>query len=441
MASGGNRFQNVRRIYSAIIFLLLPIILGRVMWRSRRRGYPFRLKERLAFYDTQPVADVLWFHAVSVGEAEAAFPVIKSFQKRQPATPLLVTCTTPSGSARIREVLGDSVLHVFLPYDLPGAVTRFLTHFRPAVGVILETEIWPNLFHACHEMRVPLTIINARLSERSASGYQRLKCLTRDSLSAVALIAAQTRQDALRFIGIGTDADKVVVAGNVKFDIEFDDAMKVHSTALRSELFPGRPVWIAGSTHPGEEELMLDALAGIRDVIPDILLIMAPRHPDRGGQIQALCEKRGYRVRRRSEKRPCDPETGVFMIDTLGELRAFYGAADAAFVGGSLVPCGGHNVLEPAMAGLPVLFGPHMFNFAEIAANIIDSGGGLVVHDSQELTNWVRRLLTDPETARAMGSKGRAFVDENRGAVARVTALIQTLSARSEPLTPGDCAS
>jgi 3-deoxy-D-manno-octulosonic-acid transferase len=419
----------VRLLYSALFYALIPFILGRLTWRGRKLpSYRERWRERFAlYYDLPPESNLVWFHAVSVGEAEAAFPIIRSFRARFPAFRLLVTCTTPTGSARIQAVLGDSVQHVYLPYDLPDCVARFLNHFRPALGVVMETEIWPNLYQQCKARGIPLTIVNGRLSEKSARGYRRLRGLTAESLSSLALVAAQTAADAKRYRSLGADPAKVRVAGNVKFDLEFSEALREEALRLRAALFGGRPVWIAGSTHPGEEDQILAAQAHISAALPETLLVLAPRHPERAGEIAGLCTKRGLMARRRTENLPCDHATAVFLLDSLGELRLFYGASDVAFVGGSLVPRGGHNLLEPAAAGVPVFYGPRTFNFAEIARRLGQSGGGLEVHDAAELAEQVIRLLQDPGKRLDIGSKGRAFVDANRGAVERVTNLLGAL--------------
>lgn len=420
----------MRTLYSALFYALTPWVLARLAWRGRKLpAYRERWRERFALYDFPPEPGATWFHAVSVGEAEAAFPIVRAFRDRHPGWPILVTCGTPTGSARIRAVLGDSVRHVYLPYDLPDSAARFLEHFRPRLGVVLETEIWPNLYHACRQRRIPLAIVNGRLSEKSARGYRRLGALARESLAAVSRIAAQTDLDAGRYIGIGADPATVSVAGNVKFDIGFSAAMRERADALRTGLFGNRPVWIAGSTHPGEEEQVLAALAQVRRDIPDMLLVLAPRHPERAGEVLALCGKAGFPVRRRGEDLPCEPSTAVFLIDTLGELRGFYGAADVAFVGGSLVPRGGHNVLEPAAAGRPVLFGPYMFNFAEIARRLREAGGAVEVANAGELAAWLVRLWDEPERRAALGVGGRAFVEANRGAVERVADLLDPLPA------------
>ncbi|SMF95508.1 3-deoxy-D-manno-octulosonic-acid transferase [Methylomagnum ishizawai] len=419
----------MRRLYTALFYAATPFILGRLAWRGLKLpAYRERWGERFARYATVPDGEgVVWFHAVSVGEAEAAFPLIRAFRARHPGLPILVTCTTPTGSARIEAVLGGTVAHVYLPYDLPGGVDRFLDRFRPRLGVILETEIWPNLYRECARRGIPLAIANGRLSEKSARGYGRIAGLVAESLAAVDLIAAQTPLDAKRYVAIGADPRKVAVAGNIKFDIEFPAPLREQASGLRETLFPGRPVWIAGSTHPGEEEQVLAAHALVRSVLPDALLILAPRHPDRFQEVRSLCYRTGIPLRCRGESLPCESGTGIFLLDSLGELRCFYGTADVAFVGGSLIPQGGHNVLEPAVAGVPVLFGPHMFNFAEIARRLEQCGGARLVADADGLAATVVGWLNRPDTRSEIGGKASAFVDENRGAVARVVELISGL--------------
>jgi len=418
----------VRLIYSTLFYLLAPAILGRLFWRGRKQpSYSQRWLERLAIYDSEPESGVIWFHAVSVGEAEAAFPLIRAIKDRFPARTILVTATTPTGSARIREVLGDTARHVYLPYDLPDCVDRFIGHYRPVLAVVLETEIWPNLYRACGKRGIPLAIVNGRLSEKSARGYLRLRSLTRTSLSYVRLLAAQTVDDARRYVAIGANPESVVVAGNIKFDSELSADVQDHAKALRNMVFGGRPIFIAGSTHPGEESQILTAFSALRGRFPALLLVLAPRHPHRIGDVVAECKKMNLATRLRSEYKPCDESVDVFLLDTLGELRGFYAASDVAFVGGSLVPIGGHNVLEPAVAGLPVLFGPYMFNFAEIGCKLKESGGGIEVKNAEELALWTGRLLNDESLRREIGDNGKRFVSSNQGAVQRIVEQLGSL--------------
>lgn len=425
----------MRFFYSALFIGLLPFIVGRLLWRSRRLpAYRERITERLGVY-TDGEGDQgnfpVWFHCVSVGESEAAFPVIRGLRQRHPELPILVTCTTPTGSARIRAVLGDTVQHVYLPYDVPFAVKRFLKRFRPRLGVILETEIWPNLFVSCRKQGIPIAIINGRLSSRSVRGYLRLGSLVRESLSAVTLVAAQTWEDAEHYVLIGAENARVIMPGNIKFDVSQDEAMQASARQLRVTLFGSRPVWIAGSTHPGEDEQVLAAQAVLRQQSPHALLVLAPRHPERADSIQRLCVAQGHRVVRRTGQRACQPDEDVFILDTIGELRFFYAMADVAYVGGSLVPHGGQNVLEPAVAGVPVLIGPHTYNFADIVTRLLAAGGAFRIRDAVELGERVTALLEDPAASHTMGSQGMAFVSSNRGAVNRVLDALSDLLAKS----------
>ena len=420
--------QGVRQLYSLLFYALAPLLLVRLLWKSYRTpAYRERIPERFGFYRGNPrKACSIWIHAVSVGECEAAFPLIKDLLGRG-ETSLLVTCTTPTGSARVHEVLGNRVEHVYLPYDLPDAVRRFLEHFSPGLALIMETEIWPNLFHACGVQQIPLAILNGRLSEKSARGYAKLSGLARVSLSQVTHIAAQTRLDADRYLAIGAIPNRVSVLGNIKFDIQFDESLRNQSLDLRRSLFPDRPVWVAGSTHPGEEALILDALARIQCAVPDALLVLAPRHPERSADVRALCEGRGLCVQTRSEALTCDAKTSIFLIDGIGELRKLYGAADVAFVGGSLIPHGGQNILEVAAVGIPVIFGPYMMNFGEISQNLLATSGGVQIDTPDLLAEWVLRFLQEPGLALDYGQKGQSFVARNRGALDRVLALIVEL--------------
>ncbi|MBS1211505.1 MAG: three-deoxy-D-manno-octulosonic-acid transferase domain protein [Proteobacteria bacterium] len=419
----------MRLLYNGLFYLAVPFVLARLAWRGvKAPGYRQRWPERFGYYSGQARPGVLWFHAVSVGEAEAAFPLIASISRRFPGQPILVTTTTPTGSARVRAVLGDSVQHVYLPYDLPGCVARFMGHFLPSLAVIMETEIWPNLYRACGVRGIPLAIVNGRLSVKSARGYARLSSLTRECLAPVRLIAAQTATDAARFVQVGAKAEAVQVTGNIKFDMEFSPGLVERARKIRADLFDGRPVFIAGSTHDGEDALLLDAFEVTRKRHPDLLLVLAPRHPERFAKVDALCRARGLMVQRRSAHAPC-AGADIFLLDTLGELKLFYAAGDLAFVGGSLVPTGGHNVLEPAMAGIPVLFGAHTFNFEEASRRLVEAGGGLRVAGPDGLAATVLELLDTPARREAIGKKARDFVEQGRGALGRVEELLCSLLA------------
>ena len=416
----------MRLIYTGLLYLLLPLALLRLYWRGRRDpGHRQRWRERLGWIPLLPEGS-LWIHAVSVGEVRAALPLIRALLARYPDQPLLVTTTTLTGSRQVQEALGDRVLHVYAPYDLPGPVARFLHHTRPRIAVIMETELWPNLLRQCAANGIPVLVANARLSERSARGYARIRPLTASLLWDVTLIAAQAEADAERFRALG--APRVEVVGNLKYDLKLPDELLEQGRTLRCErLGENRPVWIAASTHAGEDEPVLEAFAQLRTHWPDLLLLLVPRHPERFDGVAVLCQQRGFNVVRRSDQQPCRPETAVFLGDSMGELLRFYAAADLAFVGGSLVPTGGHNVLEPALLGLPVLFGPHMFNFTEAGARLLKAEAAVQVANAAELAAAVDRWLADPEWRRITGQRGQAVVERHRGALAALVKRIEAL--------------
>ena len=423
------RVQILRGLYTGLLYLALPLALLRLYWRGRRDpGYRQRWRERLGLIPPLPSA-CLWIHAVSVGETRAALPLIRALLARYPDRPLLVTTTTLTGSRQVREALGEWVHHVYAPYDLPGAVRRFLRNTQPRLAIIMETELWPNLLRQGAVAGIPVLIANARLSERSARGYARIRRLTASMLRDVTLIAAQAESDAGRFRALG--APRLQVTGNLKYDLALPDDLVARGLELRRELLgENRSVWIAASTHAGEDEQILDAFARLRDRWPELLLLLVPRHPERFDGVAALCRQRGFPVVRRSEQRPCAADTAIFFGDSMGELLLFYAAADLAFVGGSLVATGGHNVLEPALLSLPVLFGPHMFNFTEAGERLLEVEAAWQVTDAVGLAATVDRLLADPALRQAAGQRGQAVVERHRGALAALLTRIEALLGR-----------
>lgn len=412
----------MRWIYSLLFYLFLPFIVLRIFWKSiAEPAYRDRLTERFGWYpERSSSTGVIWVHAVSVGEAEAAFPLIEEIRKRYPNTPLLVTCTTPTGSRRIKAVLGDSVSHVYLPFDLPCGINRFFKQYNPILAVILETEIWPNLYHACGTRQIPLALVNARLSAKSAKGYGKLKGLVQNTLSQVRLIAAQSASDADRFKQIGASPDIVKVTGNVKYDIELPDNYFLLAEQLKKRFFDNKLVWIAASTHEGEESQLLRVFSDVKKIHTNLVLVLAPRHPSRFERVFDLCLASGFRLVRRSIETERS-EFDVFLLDTLGELRLFYGASDIAFVGGSLVETGGHNVLEAAIASIPVLIGPHTYNFSEISDRLLHAGGAIRVQNSIELKQQLLKLSQDSNLRQTIGKAARTFVETGRGAVKQIS--------------------
>ncbi len=424
----------MRRLYTTALYLLLPFVLGRLAWRGlRNRGYWQRWGERFAFFAVPELRDPIWVHAVSVGETLAAAPLIRELLARCPERSLVITTTTPTGSERVQALFGEQfigqpggrVFHVYFPYDLPGVVRRFLGKIRPTLALTMETELWPNLFRHCARRAIPVLVANARLSARSAKGYARLGGLVRETLGDIRLIAAQNESDAARFRELGAPAERVAVMGNLKFDQRIPGDLEDRAEALRRELGASRPVWIAASTHEGEDEQVLDAFARLREAYPDALLLLVPRHPERFARVAALARKRGHAVVLRSEGRPCDADTTVFVGDTLGELLLFYAVSDVAFVGGTLVPVGGHNMLEPAALGVPVVLGPHLFNFSDISRGLLEAGAARRIEDSGQLAVMVGELLGDAALRAKMGEAGRNLVAANRGALERLLGLLQ----------------
>jgi len=414
----------LRGLYSAALYLLLPATLYHLVWRGFRQGeYLLRWNERYAVYDPVEEPVDVWVHAVSMGEVNAAAPLVNALRARHPGLRLLVTSITPTGSARVRALWGDGVEHVYLPYDLPGAVSRFLRHFRPRRALVLETELWPNLLFGCRDHGIPAWIVNARLSARSLRGYGLLRPLLRRALRTLRGVLAQSPADARRFVQLGADPVGTTVAGNLKFDIAIAEGGDELSAELRARI-GARPSWIAASTHPGEEAAVLEIHRQLRRRWPELLLLWAPRHPERFRGVAQQAIEAGWRVATRTLTRWPDAEDAVFVVDTMGELVSFYGCAQVAFVGGSLEDIGGHNLLEPAAVGTAAVSGPHLHNFADIAARMKAAGALRVGADADAVAMHLGELLGDAQARAAMVAAGLALVGEGRGALSRTLALV-----------------
>lgn len=409
--------------YSLFFRIALPFVLLRLWWIGRTNPDAFvRWQERLGYVEAfdEPV---IWVHAVSVGETIAAAPLVKALLRRNPDIPILMTAMTPTGSARARALFGDRVHYAFSPYDTPGAVRRFVGRVRPRALVIMETELWPNMIALSRQREVPIFLINARLSSRSARGYERVASLVRPLLCSISWIAAQAEEDAGRFLRIGATPESVSVTGSIKFDVEVSDEVRAESSGLRAALGADRPVWIAASTHDGEDRQILEAHQQILEHFPNALLMIVPRHPERFDDVARLIDAMGLSLVRRSQSgSDGGGKVGseVYLGDTMGELLMLYGASDVAFVGGSLIERGGHNPLEPAAWGIPVVSGPHIFNF-ETIYDRLDSGQGLFITDSAEsLAQCVVHLFSDRASAQKAGHNALAVVNANRGALEKV---------------------
>jgi len=401
----------MRRLYSTLLAICMPLILVRLWWRGRREpGYRRNVAQRLGRYALPRAERLVWVHAVSVGEARAAAPLVRALQGALPDHRILMTCTTAAGRETLRQVYGDSVEASFVPYDLPSAVQRFLGYFRPRLGVIMETEVWPNLISACAASGIPLVLANARMSEKSARGYARLSSLTRPAFAALTAVCAQSTTDAERLRSLG--AARVQVSGNLKFDVAPNPAQLAAGRAWREAL--GRPVLLLASTREGEEKLLFQHL----DLLSrEVLVVVVPRHPQRFDEVAQFAQSRRTR-------NPAPAATDrVHLGDTMGEMAFYYAAADVAVIGGSFLPLGGQNLIESLASGTPVIVGPSMFNFAEATELALAAGAAIQASDAAAAMGSASGLLRDEQRRRAMAEAGKKFCETHRGAARRQLAV------------------
>jgi 3-deoxy-D-manno-octulosonic-acid transferase len=416
----------MRALYTLIWLLTLPFMFLYLHWRGRKQPeYRLHWRERLGCAPELPAAPVIWLHAVSVGETRAAAPLIRALRERRPDAVILLSQTTPTGRATAIELFGDTSRFTYLPYDLPNLAHRFLERTHPGIAIFLETEIWPNLYAACATRGIPTYLVNARLSEKSARGYGRFGRLIGSTLAGMSGIAAQTEADAARLTALG--AAPPIVTGNLKFDVAAPPDTRERAEALR-QLFAGRFVFLAASTREGEETLILGTCLELD--IPDLLLVIVPRHPQRFDAVAALLESRGVEFARRSRNEPVTRDTEVFLGDSMGEMAAYFAAADATFIGGSLLPLGGQNLIEAADRGCPILIGPHTWNFLDATELAIAEGAALRIKDAEELARAVKRLRKDADQRYAMAEAGIRFSRAHRGATDRVMAMLEPALAR-----------
>ena len=418
------------KLYSLLLPLLIPVVILHLLVRGLKNpDYFKRWGERFGFSKITPDSPVIWVHAVSVGEARAAVPLINELFNRYPDTPVLVTTMTPTGSTEVLRQLGDRVLHCYVPYDLSWSVNRFLNQLKPCLAVTLETELWPNIFNGCNQRGIPIVVANARMSESSMRGYLRFEKLTRSTLEQVSLIAAQSRADARRLRRMGAPSEIISITGSIKFEIKLPASLREAAESLRRDFGSMRPVWIAASTHDDEEKKVLVAFRELRRSYPDLLLLLVPRHPERFVAVAKISRRDGFKTMLRSELQgPVAEDIEVIVADSMGELLKLYTASDVAFVGGSLVPVGGHNVLEACAVGLPVIFGPHMFNFDEISQLTLSRKAGIQVDSNHDLVAAVATYLDDANLRFETGEKGKKLVQQNRGALERTSELIFALA-------------
>lgn len=428
-------YSLLRYLYSLVITIALPLIFLRLLWRSFRvPAYRQGWLQRLGIFNGPALkAQGVWIHAVSVGEVVAAIPLILALHAQDPELTVTVTTTTPTGAQRLKQSLGSKVTHLYLPYDLPWAILALLKHIQPQCLINMETELWPNVLNVCKIKNIPVLIVNARLSNRSIKGYLRIKWIVAKMLRQVAFVAAQSQLDADRFLQLGMQADRLQVTGNLKFDVQIPDQQILSGKQLKISL-EQRVIWVAASTHSGEEEIILKIFAQLKDKFPQCLLILVPRHPDRFNQVAVLIEKYKLPYVRRSLNTACSSETSVLLGDTMGELNIFYAAADLAFVGGSLVNVGGHNLLEPATFALPIATGAYLSNFQDIADLLAQAGGVVVVNDPPQLTATVSAWLADPELRAMLGKNALQVVQQNKGATTKTMQIIASYLRPSQGL-------
>ncbi|NIP19390.1 MAG: 3-deoxy-D-manno-octulosonic acid transferase [Xanthomonadales bacterium] len=410
----------MRKLYSLAMYLGLPLILAHLALRGLRdRDYLKRWGERFGRFKPPETTGGIVVHAASVGEVNAAAPLISALGERFPGLAMTITTFTPTGSARAKTLAGERSAHVYAPLDIPGAVRRFFGRLEPRLLVVMETEIWPNLYAEAARRDIPILLANARMSERSETGYRRWGKLVADALSRVSHVAAQGPADAERFVSRGQDPARIEVAGNLKFDITLPDELAAQGMALRGAWGPERPVLLAGSTHRSDEQAVLAAFRQVLEKHPNALLILVPRHPERFGEAAQLAREAGLAVEMFSDREVCSPAAQCFVIDAMGELLRFYACCDVAVVGGTFADIGGHNPLEPAALGKPVIVGPHTYHFGEITGHLLDAGALLQLEEGAVVGDEVIRLFGDYSARQAMGRAALAAVEDGRGAVAR----------------------
>ncbi|NOR36944.1 MAG: 3-deoxy-D-manno-octulosonic acid transferase [Woeseiaceae bacterium] len=422
----------MRVLYNLLTYLLqIPVAAYLLVRALLNASYRDRFGQRFGVGFPQ-LDKCIWIHAVSVGEVQAAVPLIRAIGKRFPNHNMLITTVTPTGAARVEANFGNTVSHCYIPFEMPVAVDRFFASVKPELALIMETEIWPNLYQGCGLREIPLVLVSARISPNSVDKYRRFLPLFRETLSHGIIIAAQSETDAERFRSLGASPVRTWVTGNIKFDIELPSDLAERGTEFRQQYFGDRPVWIAASTHDQEEQDVLSAHRTLLESYPDLLLVLVPRHPERFATVADMIDKAGFETVARTEEQPCPAEASVFLGDTMGEVPLFYAASDIAFVGGSLVPIGGHNLLEPAALGLPLISGPHVYNAQDISDMFIDLGACRIVNDAAQLVVAVDNLLANPDEASTQGGKGLSIVQRNRGALARLLTLLEPLIGENQ---------
>ena len=433
-----------RYLYTGLYYLLTPLLFLRLLLKHRKSSQykeqrqPLRLVERLGVFPAPKFnpdfgsAAPIWIHTVSVGEFIATMPLLRQLMAIAPQQPLVITCTTTTGSAQIiktfaEEIAQAKVFHVYLPYDLPGSLKRFFRKTRPSLGVVMETEIWPNLMHIASELDIPVWLLNARMSVRSARGYARFSRLTQTTLKHFVGIAAQDALDAGRLQELGANRETLHITGSIKFDLKVNNTDIDAGRTLKTQLsWQDKTVLMVASTHKGEDEILLDVFRQLKENHPLLVMLIVPRHPERFQAVYELLNASGYKVVRRSQLGEMKQEaTDILLGDSMGEMMRYFASADLVFMGGTLVPTGGHNILEPAALGLPIVYGPHIFNFYAINELFLQYQASIQVKETEQLTQTLEQLLTEPEAARTMGENARQLIAQNSGALDKMINLLQ----------------
>lgn len=415
-------------LYTWLLRLALPLVLIRLVWRGfRNSNYWRRWPERFGFVTSMDNAETIWIHAVSVGEARAAEPLVKNLLHHHPDHHIHITTMTPTGSVQVQQSFSHRVSHCYVPYDYPASVRRFMRRIKPKILITMETELWPNMFSICQQSSVPVLVANARMSEKSMLRYQRYPVLTQQTLAAITMVAAQTQPDADRIEMLGLDRDRIQVTGSIKFDIEVTEEVLKAGEQLRQQWGVNRKVWIAASTHEDEEQRLLPVFRKLKTQFPDLLFVVVPRHPERFDKVWKLCKQSGFEVTRRSTNEDITDNTDILLGDTMGELVKFYVASDVAFIGGSLVPHGGQNLLEALAVGTPVVFGPSMYNFEDIKDRTLSCNAGKQITNETGLYQQIRLYLSDPAEMNRSGKNGRAMVEDNKGAIHKIETMVDTM--------------
>lgn len=412
-------------LYSFLFYAILPVAFLRLIYKSRNHpDYRKRFAERLGFFQGPGEKQDLLVHAVSFGEMAVATPIVEAYRAKYPEAAITLTATTPTGSARIKKTFQERVFHCYYPFDIPASVNRFLDQVQPKLVVMIETEIWPNFLRACQQREIPVILANARLSARSYKSYARFRFFTKYAISCFKKIAVQTKDHYERFLALGATQAQLVSMGNVKFDIQRKAEDRVKAEIFKKHIDSTRFVWIAASTHPGEEEQILQAHRKLLETGKNALLILAPRHVDRAKRIEKLVQKKCFKTQRRTKISHLNSDTQVYLSDTMGELGLFYGVANVAFIGGSFVPVGGHNLLEPAICGIPVIAGPYLHNVEEMRKLLLDVGGLKIVKNETDLSEFLIQLQDSQVLQNQIGKQAKQVVFDNQGALNKITEIV-----------------